>query len=144
MTTKLITILAGAAVALGACAQQPENVAATYTSRNVYSHLSCAQLNEEARLLSARLAEVTGQQERAANGDAALTAVTLVLFWPAVFFIGHGDKAAELARLKGEAEAIQSAGVAAGCGLPAASPGRSGRSAASLPLRPVDNSADNT
>ena len=82
---KLLTCMTASAVMLSsACAQQPENVSASYVSTSNYTQLTCEQLNEEARLLSARIAEVTGQQEKAANSDAALTAVTLVLFWPAV------------------------------------------------------------
>jgi hypothetical protein len=114
---KLLTCTTATALMLAsACAQQPENVSASYVSTANYTQLTCLQLNEEARLLSARIAEVTGQQERAANSDAALTAVTLVLFWPAVFFVGRGDKAAELGRLKGEAEALRSAAIRNGCG----------------------------
>ena len=91
----LLTCMTASAVMLAsACAQQPESVSASYVSTSNYMQLTCAQLNEEARLLSARIAEVTGQQEKAANSDAALTAVTLVLFWPPVFFVGRGDKAA--------------------------------------------------
>ena len=113
----LVTCMTASAVMLAsACAQRPENVSASYVSTSNYMQLTCAQLNEEARLLSARIAEVTGQQEKAANSDAALTAVTLVLFWPAVFFVGRGDKAAELGRLKGEADALRSAAIRNGCG----------------------------
>ena len=39
-----------------------------------------------------------------------------MLFWPAVFFVGRGDKAAELGRLKGEADALRSAAIRNGCG----------------------------
>ena len=44
--------------------------------------------------------------------------VGLVLFWPALFFI-KGDKqsAAELARLKGELDAIQQASIMHNCGI---------------------------
>jgi hypothetical protein len=111
----VISTLAIAATLAG-CASQPQDVAAAYVSPTVYSGMSCKNLNVEAQRVNQRLSVATGQQSKAASNDAALTAVTLVLFWPAAFFIG-GDKAtaAELGRLKGESEAIQSAAVRKGC-----------------------------
>jgi len=105
-----------AAALLSACASQPQDIAAAYVSPTGYSGMSCNALNIEAQRVNQRLAVATGQQSKAASNDAAMTAVTLVLFWPAVFFL-NGDKgtAAELGRLKGEAEAIQSAAVRKGC-----------------------------
>ena len=105
-----------AAAMLSACASQPDQIAASYVSPTGYSGMSCNALNIEAHNVAQRLAVATGQQSKAASNDAAMTAVTLVLFWPAVFFI-DGDKgtAAKLGRLKGESEAIQSAAVRRGC-----------------------------
>lgn len=115
MKTSIITLTAAAALLAG-CASAPDQIAAAYVSPTAYSGMSCQALNTEARNVSQRLAVATGQQEKAAGNDAAMTAVSLILFWPAAFFIG-GDKtiAAELARLKGEAEAIHTAAVRKGC-----------------------------
>jgi hypothetical protein len=46
------------------------------------------------------------------------TAAAIVIFWPAAFFVG-GDKqnAAELARLKGEMDAIEQASIRKNCGI---------------------------
>jgi hypothetical protein len=104
-----------AALGLAACAADPATVAPAYVSPVIYSGYDCRQLNAEAARLSARLSAVTGQQQEAANNDAAMTAITLILFWPAMFAIGGGDQSAELARLKGEAEALQAAANARGC-----------------------------
>jgi hypothetical protein len=110
------TILATtAALSLAACAADPTAIAPAYVSPVAYSMYDCRALNAEAVRLNSRVAQVTGQQQAAANNDAAMTAVTLVLFWPAVFFIGGDDQSAELARLRGEAEAIQQAAIARGC-----------------------------
>ena len=78
--------------------------------------MSCGAMNAEAGRINQRLAIATGQQEKAASNDAAMTAVSLILFWPAAFFIS-GDKstAADLSRLKGEAEAVRSAAMQRGC-----------------------------
>jgi hypothetical protein len=41
-----------------------------------------------------------------------VTGAAIVLFWPAAFFVkGDGQNAAELARLKGEFEAIEQASI---------------------------------
>ena len=109
-------ILAFAAVAsLAACAPDPSTVEATYVSPVAYSGLTCRELNAEAARLSARLAEVTGKQEVAAASDAANALVAAVIFWPAIFWVGSGDQSPELARLRGEVEALQSAATARGC-----------------------------
>jgi hypothetical protein len=44
-----------------------------------------------------------------------MTAVALILFWPAAFAIGGNDQSPAIAQMRGEAEAIQSAAVARGC-----------------------------
>jgi hypothetical protein len=44
-----------------------------------------------------------------------LTAVSLILFWPAAFFINGDDASPELARIKGTAEAINRTAVRKGC-----------------------------
>jgi hypothetical protein len=47
-----------------------------------------------------------------------VTGAAIVLFWPAAFFVkGDGQNAAELARLKGEFEAIEQASIQKNCGI---------------------------
>lgn len=47
-----------------------------------------------------------------------MTGVALVLFWPAMFAVGgDGQTAAELARLKGEMDAIEQTSIARNCGI---------------------------
>ena len=99
------------------CAKKPEDIAPAYVSRSEYGLYDCAQLNAEAEALSRRLESVTGQQRSAASSDAGLTALSVILFWPAAFWIGNGDKGPELAELKGRAEALEEAGNARGCGV---------------------------
>jgi hypothetical protein len=52
------------------------------------------------------------------TNDQIATAAAIVIFWPAAFFVG-GDKqnAAELARLKGEMDAIEQAAIRKNCGF---------------------------
>ena len=68
--------------------------------------------------MSARAAQVTGVQDEQAKDDAVATGVAIVLFWPAAFFI-KGDKqtAAQLARLKGEMEALEKVNIQKKCGI---------------------------
>ena len=55
-------------------------------------------------------------QDKNASNDAVRTTVGVVLFWPAVLF-NNGDNAhaAELARLKGEMQAIEDAARRKNC-----------------------------
>ena len=110
-----IAITIAATLALAGCATAPDQIAANYVSPVVFSGQTCGQLNAQAQQLNARLATATGQQAQQANSDAAMTAVALVLFWPAAFFIGGNDQGPAIAQMRGEAEAIQSAAIARGC-----------------------------
>ncbi|MGB6119087.1 MAG: hypothetical protein WBF87_12785 [Mesorhizobium sp.] len=68
--------------------------------------------------MSARVAAATGAQDKQATSDAVALTVGVVIFWPALFFMdGDGAKAAELGRLKGEMEAVQSAAIRNNCGI---------------------------
>lgn len=116
-----ISIIALAAMLAG-CATNPKDIEAAYVSTVSYEGMSCAQLIREAEAVSMRAAQVTGQQKKQAGSDAAMVGVSLVLFWPALFFIG-GDKgtAAEISRLKGEMNAIEKVNRAKNCGIQFAS-----------------------
>jgi hypothetical protein len=100
------------------CAQNPKDIAPAYVSPIIYENLSCTQIAEEFRRVAARVNQVAGVQTQQAKNDAVAMGVGLVLFWPAVFFI-KGDKqnAAELARLRGELDALQQAAVRKNCGI---------------------------
>ena len=106
------------ALALAGCADRSQNVQGTYVSPIQYERYSCRQLAEEAQRISSRAAQVSGVQDKNAQGDAVATGVALVLFWPAAFFIrGNKGNAAELARLKGELEAVEKVSIQKNCGI---------------------------
>ena len=108
----------GLAGLLAACASKPEDVKAAYISPVAYKDYSCDQLGQEAQRVSRRAAEATGTQQKAATNDAVATGVAIVVFWPAAFFIkGNSANEAELARLKGEMEAIEKASIQKNCNL---------------------------
>lgn len=121
IVTKSIQIVAATAlcaVSLGGCATNPDNISASYVSPIQYSSYSCPQLREEAARVSGRAAEIAGVQSSKASGDAVAMGVGLVLFWPSLFFIkGDGTTAAEVARLKGEMDALEQASIKHKCGI---------------------------
>jgi hypothetical protein len=113
-----IAIGAVAAVMLAGCATPPKDIAPAYVSTGLYENLSCSQLRTEAEGVSARAATAFGQQDKNRGQDAAMTTVALVLFWPAAFFMkGDGADAAEVARLKGEMQAIEQVNRIKKCGI---------------------------
>lgn len=110
-------LLAGAALLAG-CASSADKIAPSYVSPIVYENFTCEQLSAEAQSVSARAAQATGVQNKARKNDAVMTTVGVVVFWPALFFLdGDGPQAAELARLKGQMEAIEQASIRKNCGI---------------------------
>ncbi len=115
MKKQLISLCA---LAVSGCATSPDNIAAAYVSPMQYQSYSCPQLREEATRISARAIQVTGAQSSKATTDAVAMTVGMVVFWPALFFLkGDGTTAAEVARLKGEMDAIEQASIRKKCGI---------------------------
>ncbi|WP_267427370.1 hypothetical protein [Methylobacterium sp. GC_Met_2] len=113
-----ILSVALAAVCLSACASSSDKVAATYVSPIQYTSYSCGQIREESARLASRAATAAGVQDQKRKDDQVVTAVGAVVFWPALFFIdGDNAQTAELARLKGEMEAVEQASVQKSCGI---------------------------
>ncbi|TPI64272.1 hypothetical protein FJ420_17090 [Mesorhizobium sp. B3-1-3] len=107
-----------AAVSLAGCATPPEKIQASYVSPILYENLTCEQLALEATNISRRATEAAGVQNKKAGQDAAVVAVGVIVFWPALFFAnGDGASAAEVARLKGEMQAIEDASTVKKCGI---------------------------
>ena len=67
--------------------------------------------------VSRKVAEVSGAQQKTATRDAVALGVGLVLFWPALFFMIGGDKKDELANLKGQFDALESAAIQKECSV---------------------------
>ena len=125
-------VVAGTALSLVltviGCASSSTQIATAYVSPLQYQNHDCDQLATELTRVSQRAPQLGGRLDEAASNDKALTAVSLLLFWPAAFALG-GTKPqeAEYARLKGEAEAIQQAAVSKRCpGMMPAVPAGSG------------------
>jgi hypothetical protein len=59
--------------------------------------------------------EIAGVQDDIAGDDAVAMGVGLVLLWPALFFIESDDQHVELARLKGEFDALEQVAIQKDC-----------------------------
>ncbi|MEM9107536.1 MAG: hypothetical protein AAGC96_17965 [Pseudomonadota bacterium] len=111
-----ITPIIAALSLISGCASQPGAVTASYVSPTVYASSSCQQITEERARIAEKVAEVAGEQQKKATGDAVAVGVGVVVFWPALFLLAAGkDKEAELASLKGNYDALNAAGVQKGC-----------------------------
>lgn len=100
---------------LVACASKSDNISAAYVSPLQYQGYNCNQIRSELARVSRRVNEVAGVQDSQASKDSVALGVGMVLFWPALFFMIGKDKEEELARLKGEYEALEQAAIQKDC-----------------------------
>ena len=102
------------------CASSTKEIAANYQSPLLYQNHTCVQIQAELDTLNRRAIQLGAKVDKASRDDNVLTGVTLLLFWPAVFALG-GEEAqeAEYAQLKGHIDAVQQAGIAKNCTMPA-------------------------
>jgi hypothetical protein len=116
MKNRLLSALS--ALALAGCATSSDKIAPSYVSPLQYDGYNCKQLAEEAQRISAHAAAAAGAQDSQRTSDVVATTAAVIIFWPAAFFVG-GDKqtAAELARLKGEMDAIEQVSIRKQCGI---------------------------
>jgi hypothetical protein len=116
MRTAFAALMCGLLIA--GCAKDADQVGATYVSPILYDAYSCPQLAEEAQRVSARAAQSSGVQDQKATNDKVAMGVGLVVFWPALLFTkGNDENTAELARLKGQMDAIEQASIKKRCGI---------------------------
>jgi len=98
------------ATALVACANRPDTIRASYVSHEKFADLDCTQLVGRTTETKLELERVSRMQNDKANGDAV-----------GVFLLGipfsklSGDHEGEIARLKGEVEALDTAQIKARC-----------------------------
>ena len=102
-------------MAIAGCASESNSIKASYVSPLKYRNYTCDQLTEEyARVLEESRTVNKSQDDTAAN-DAVAMGVGLVLFWPALFFIDSDDQKEDVARLKGELKAVETAAIRKDC-----------------------------
>jgi hypothetical protein len=106
------------AATVSGCASNSREIGAAYVSPLAYSGYSCPQLAAEMQRIGSRVQQVSGTVDDRASNDSVAMGVGVVLFWPALFFMkGDGPEAQELARLKGEYEAVNQAAIRGNCGM---------------------------
>ncbi len=102
----ILTIL----IVFGGCAKRPASIAASYVSYEKYSDNTCTELATKMSDARAELAKISDMQNSKATGDA----------W-GVFLIAvpvsqlTGDFEGDVAKWKGEVEAINTAQIKAKC-----------------------------
>lgn len=101
---KKIVICATMLLAAG-CAKRPEEIMATPVAVDAYMQMQCPQLAQLKMQKDAELAKLEKDQKETADQDAAAMAVIHV---PVGSMAGN-DNEAEIARTKGEVQAINSA-----------------------------------
>ena len=105
-------------VFVAGCAKKAENVAATYISPLVYQSYDCDQIALEMQAISNSVATLSGAQNRKRTGDTVATTAAVIIFWPAAFLVGGNDEqTAQLARHKGELEALRQAATQKQCNI---------------------------
>ncbi|WP_159726069.1 hypothetical protein [Methylosinus sp. Ce-a6] len=115
---RVLFLVAAIAAVTSSCAKRADEVAAVYVSPLQYETYTCPQIAEEAQRISSRAAQAAGIQDHKATQDAVVTTVGAIVFWPALFALSGDDaQTAELARLRGEAEAIEQAAIKKKCGI---------------------------
>ena len=100
-----------AASALSACAKSPESIQPAYVSEVGYHSWSCRQLGAEAGRLRTALATASVQQENARTNDT----IGVILIGVPVSSLSGDNIAPQIARLKGEQEAIRKASITKRC-----------------------------
>ncbi len=104
-------LLAGLTLTLlSACASRPESISASYVSHEKYTGNDCAKLTTLMSDARAELTKFSEMQNSKANVDAASVFFVLI---PASKLTG--DSAADVAKWKGEVEAIDTAQIKNKC-----------------------------
>lgn len=112
-----LAILTAIVFGIAGCSSSPEKISAAYVSPLQYGHYDCDQIRMELMRVNRKVVEVSGAQKKEADNDAVAMGVGLVLFWPALFFLAGDDRSDELARLKGEYEALETTAIEKKCDI---------------------------
>lgn len=133
-----LLVLSVAAAVVSGCASTSKEVQATYVSPMAYQDFSCSQIVSESQRIQRRVSGAAGAVDDRASGDKTKMGVGLVLFWPTLFFLkGDGAEHQELARLKGEYEALEVAYTRKDCGSQSETPSVVNASTAPTPTNEV-------
>ena len=112
MAIKNQTLLVSIVVLLCGCAAKPESIAPSYVSPVGYLNWDCEQLAGEQGRLVASLATASDAQRQARSNDT----VGVIFLGLPVSSLSGSNQASNIARLKGELEALQKAIIEKKCG----------------------------
>lgn len=113
-TKPMFAAAASICMLVAGCATAPEQIQAAYISPLVYQPYNCGQLGEEYARIGRRTDEVFAAQAGESSKDASAVAIGIFL-WPALFALAGEDRRYEVARLKGEANALEQAAIQKNC-----------------------------
>lgn len=105
----LLCVALVSALAAG-CATRPESISASYVSHEKYGGIDCRRLSDQMATARENLAKYADKQNTKANIDAATVFFVLIPVSQLT-----GDHAADVAKWKGEVEAIDTAQIRTGC-----------------------------
>ena len=113
--TKVLSIfLIG--IIVNACSKSSKEIVGLYVSPLEYADYSCDQIKSEMIRVSTKVRTLTGELDENKENDQMITGAGIILFWPALFFIGGTkEQEAEYARLKGEHEALDKVAIQKNC-----------------------------
>ena len=103
--------LTGFCIGLIGCAANPESIAPAYVSYVTYQSWTCRQLAEEQSRLIAALSSASDAQRTARANDT----MGVILLGLPVSSLSGSNQASNVARLKGELDAVQKAMTVKGC-----------------------------
>jgi hypothetical protein len=107
------------ALGLAGCATRSADVAPLPASPTEFTTWDCARIDDELDTVQQRAADVAYSVDQRAGSNIVALGVGLAVFWPAILAMRpDGLEAAELARLKGRFEALQTAARGHGCPPP--------------------------
>jgi len=111
-------VIAFSLVVITGCSTAAKDISAKYVSPAQYASYDCEQIEQELIRVSGKVQELTGQLDDNRETDNVTTTAGIILFWPALFFLGGTkEQEAEYAQLKGEYNALEQASVQKKCGL---------------------------
>ena len=114
-----IAAITGLLIVLAGCSSAPKSneVGAAYVSSAQYAALTCDQLINEAESVRRSVPGLEAAVDKHQESQKTVELVTWILFWPAAFALDKGtENSSQLAKAKGELEAISLAMKSKKCG----------------------------
>jgi hypothetical protein len=116
MTSKPVALVVAMSFSVAGCATHSDSISASHVSDVQYANFTCDQIRVEMERVRFKRDELVEKQNKSANTDSAMMGVGMILFWPALFALAAtSDNKSEVARIKGEYEAVERASIAKNC-----------------------------